>query len=138
MIHEERLWGCCRREGGCLGRGVQLLGCVYVYLHYSRNIHTIVMLTVGIINFFCWSPNYAMQINGHLKRWDDDYNGQKGAGDAVAGKRKAGKAKEQAFVVVKEEVGAREDEVFDRSLWRICCDDPWWEMPTGQYYYPGS
>ena len=35
--------------------------------------------------------------------------------------------------VVKEdmqEVGAREDEVFDRSLWRICCDVPWWEKPT--------
>ena len=35
--------------------------------------------------------------------------------------------------VVKEdmqEVGASEDEVFDRSLRRICCDVPWWEKPT--------
>ena len=31
----------------------------------------------GIINVFCWSPNYAMQINGHVKRWDDDYMGRK-------------------------------------------------------------
>ena len=26
-----------------------------------------------------------------------------------------------------EEVGAREDGVFDRRVWRIRCGDPWWE-----------
>ena len=30
----------------------------------------------GIINVFCWSPNYAMQINGHVKRWDDDMSAE--------------------------------------------------------------
>ena len=31
---------------------------------------------------------------------------------------------------VKEDmqgVGTREDEVFDRNVWRILCGDPWWE-----------
>ena len=32
---------------------------VYIYLHYGRNIHTISVLTVGIINVFCRSPNYT-------------------------------------------------------------------------------
>ena len=45
---------------------IQLVRChvssycsVYVYSRYRRNMCTIIMLTGGIINIFCWSPNHA-------------------------------------------------------------------------------
>ena len=43
------------------------------------------------------------------------------------GKRKRGRPKRRNLDAVKEdmqEVGAREDEVFARSVWRIHCRDP--------------
>ena len=46
--------------------------------------------------------------------------------DGVA-RKKIGNTKKEVSVVVKEdkqEIGAREDEVFDRSVCRICYGDP--------------
>ena len=43
------------------------------------------------------------------------------------GKRKRGRPKPKYLDVAREDmqvVEAREDEVFDRSVWRICGDDP--------------
>ena len=45
----------------------------------------------------------------------------------LTGKRKQEKTKTRYLDVVKEdmhELGAREDEVFDRSVWKIQCGDP--------------
>ena len=50
-----------------------------------------------------------------------------GQKDAVVRKREGGKTR-RCLDVVKEdlqEAGTRED-VCDRSLWRIRCDNPWW------------
>ena len=55
--------------GHSIGRCRVSFDCrVYVYLHYDRNIRTIIMLTVGLINVLCLSPNYAIT-HANVERW---------------------------------------------------------------------
>ena len=59
-----------------------------------------------------------------MKRRDDDYVALE---MQLPGKRKRGRPKRRYLDVMKEdmqEVGAREDEVFTRSVWKVRCGDP--------------
>ena len=64
-----------------------------------------------------------------MKRRDDDYVGRKVLEVQLSVNiiRKRGRPKIRYLDVLKEDIqekGVREDEVFDRSVWRIHCGDP--------------
>ena len=62
---------------------------------------------------------------GLVKRRDDDYVcAERCWRCRVSRKTKVGKQKMNVVKEDMQEVGAREDEVFDRSVWRIRCGDP--------------
>ena len=55
-----------------------------------------------------------------MKRRDEDCVGRKVLEMQLPGKRKRGRPKRR-YLDVMEDVGAWEDKVFDRSVWRINC-----------------
>ena len=62
----------------------------------------------------------------HVERRDDDYVRRRLLEMQLPRKRKRRRPKRRHLDVVKEDmqlVGAREDEVFDWSVWRIHCGD---------------
>ena len=54
-----------------VGHSIGALSCNDVFLctavfisnlNYGRNIRTLIMLTMGITNVICWSPNYSITL----------------------------------------------------------------------------